>query len=294
MKHLDFSHNQINDENFESFQLYPKENLILEELDLSSNYITDKGAIKFFKNLIDNRTLLKMNFFDNHLENETANVILDMLKSNRSILNINVNCNNISLKYMDEIKNQIQNNKIIEKVKYIPKLKNELRDLEFDPNEINDIKNKLKYYNMERENLTQKFRKEVKELQNKKKDNLKSYKNIEETIKKIEKQNNNLQNQFSNLKEEDINEGNTFIENLNKINLKHKYNEEVELFKITYNKTKKEGETLKIGLTSLQNQLNIAEDQYKKKLDYLEKLKSAVIKKNDLIKYSKRKSQTFV
>ena len=158
---------------------------------------------------------------------------------------------------MDEIKNQIQNNKIIEKVKYIPKLKNELRDLEFDPNEINDIKNKLKYYNMERENLTQKFRKEVKELQNKKKDNLKSYKNIEETIKKIEKQNNNLQNQFSNLKEEDINEGNTFIEeinsmkdkintlesqlkdiNLNKINLKHKYNEEVELFKITYNKTK--------------------------------------------------------
>ena len=313
LKHLDFSHNQINDENFESFQLYPKENLILEELDLSSNYITDKGAIKFFKNLIDNRTLLKMNFFDNHLENETANVILDMLKSNRSILNINVNCNNISLKYMDEIKNQIQNNKIIEKVKYIPKLKNELRDLEFDPNEINDIKNKLKYYNMERENLTQKFRKEVKELQNKKKDNLKSYKNIEETIKKIEKQNNNLQNQFSNLKEEDINEGNTFIEeinsmkdkintlesqlkdiNLNKINLKHKYNEEVELFKITYNKTKKEGETLKIGLTSLQNQLNIAEDQYKKKLDYLEKLKSAVLKKNDLIKYSKRKSQTFV
>ena len=82
--------------------------------------------------------------------------------------------------------------------------------------------------------------------------------------------------------------------NLNKINLKHKYNEEVELFKITYNKTKKEGETLKIGLTSLQNQLNIAEEQYKKKLDYLEKLKSAVLKKNDLIKYSKRKSQTFV
>ena len=310
LKHLDFSHNQINDENFEAFQLYPKENLILEELDLSSNYITDKGAIKFFKNLIDNRTLLKMNFFDNHLENETANVILEMLKSNRSILNININCNNISLKYMDEIKNQIQNNKIIEKVKYIPKLKNELRDLEFDPNEINEIKNKLKYYNMERENLMQKFRKELKDLEIKKKDNLKDYKNIDEIIKKIEKQNDNLQNEFSNLKEEDNIEGNTFIKeinsmkdkintlesqlkdiNINKYNLKHKYNEEVELFKNTYNKTKKEGETLKVSISSLQKQINIVEEQYKKKLDYLEKLKSAVIKKNDLIKYPKRKSQ---
>ena len=114
----------------------------MEELDLSSNFISDKGAIKFFQNLIDNRTLLKINFYDNNLENETAEVILDMLKTNTHILNINVNCNNISIRKMVKIKNQIQNNRVIEKVKYIPKLKNELRDLEFDPNEINEIKNK--------------------------------------------------------------------------------------------------------------------------------------------------------
>ena len=300
IKHLDFSHNQINDENFEAFKLYPRENLILEELDLSSNYITDKGAIKFFKNLIENRTLLKINFFDNHLENETATVILDTLRTNRNILNINVNCNNISLKYMNEIKNQIQNNKLIEKVKYIPKLKSELRDLEFDPNEINEIKNRLKYYNIERENLTQKFRKEMKELQIKKKDNIKNYKSIDNIIKKIEKKNNSLQKEFSDFKEEDINEGNSFIQeinsmkdkiatidselkdiNLKKFNLKHKYNEEVELFKKTYNQTIQERESLQISISSLQNKLNITESTYKQKLDYLEKLKSALIKKND-------------
>ena len=300
IKHLDFSHNQINDQNFEAFKLYPKENLILEELDLSCNYITDKGAIKFFKNLIENRTLLKINFFDNQLENETASVILDTLRTNRNIININVNCNNISLKYLDDIKNQIQNNKLIEKVKYIPKLKNELRDLEFDPNEINEIKSKLKYYKMERENLTQKFRKEIKELQIKKKDNMKNYKNIDDVIKKIEKQNESLQKEFSDLKAEDINEGNSFIEeinsmkdkisnidlelkeiNLKKFNLKHKYNEEVELFKKTYNQTIKERETLQISISSLQNKLDIAENTYKQKLEYLEKLKSALIKKND-------------
>ena len=300
IKHLDFSHNQINDQNFEAFKLYPKENLILEELDLSCNYITDKGAIKFFKNLIENRTLLKINFFDNQLENETASVILDTLRTNRNIININVNCNNISLKYLDDIKNQIQNNKLIEKVKYIPKLKNELRDLEFDPNEINEIKSKLKYYKMERENLTQKFRKEIKELQIKKKDNMKNYKNIDDVIKKIEKQNESLQKEFSDLKAEDINEGNSFIEeinsmkdkisnidlelkeiNLKKFNLKHKYNEEVELFKKTYNQTIKERETLQISISSLQNKLDITENTYKQKLEYLEKLKSALIKKND-------------
>jgi Ran GTPase-activating protein (RanGAP) involved in mRNA processing and transport len=170
LKYLDLSHNKITDENFEVFKSYPKDNLILEELDLSSNYISDKSAIKFFQNLIDNRTLLKINFFDNNLANETANIILDLLKTNIHILNINVNCNNISLRIMNEIKNKIQNNKIIEKVKYIPKLKNELRDLEFNPNEINEIKNKLKYHNIERENLTKKFRKEIKDLQMKKKD----------------------------------------------------------------------------------------------------------------------------
>ena len=298
LKYLDLSHNQIIDENFEIIQLYPKENLILEELDLSSNFISDKGAIKFFKNLIDNRTLLKINFYDNNLENETAEVILDMLKTNTHILNINVNCNNISIRKMVKIKNQIQNNRVIEKVKYIPKLKNELRDLEFDPNEINEIKNKLKYYNIERENLTKKFRKEIKDLQIKKKDNIKSYKSVDDAIKKIEKQNNILENEINNIKEEDNNEGISFNREINlmkdkissmesqkseiysdKFKLKDNYNEKIIELKREYGHKMKYRETLQIDLLSFKNKLKLAEKKYKQKLDYLEKLKSALIKK---------------
>lgn len=151
IKNLDLSHNKISDENYEYFQTYPKENLTLEEFDVSSNFISDKSATDFFKNLAENNNFLRLNFFDNHLGNESAEAIMEILRTNHNILNINIGCNNIGLKVMNDIKEQIQNNKIMKKEKYIPKLRNELKDLEFNPDEIKYLKNKIDYTNKERE-----------------------------------------------------------------------------------------------------------------------------------------------
>ena len=306
LKYIDLSHNQIHDNGFDSFQKYPRENLILEEIDVSSNYISDKSASEFFKNLEENTTMLKLNFFDNHLGNESAKAIIEILKTNRYIMNINISCNNIGLRVLSEIKNQIKNNRNIEQVKYIPKLKNELKDLEFDPSEIKYLKNKINYSNLEREYNEKKFMKEAKDLKSRKKENLKNTKDITHSAKKIEKQINNLQKNFVNIKEEEINENESFKNNINLMkekislieeeikdvnfityNLKHNYNEEVELYKHTYDQTKQKENSIQIDIISLTHRLKSLEKKHQQKLDYLERLQSTLLKKktSGILKY---------
>jgi Ran GTPase-activating protein (RanGAP) involved in mRNA processing and transport len=307
IRFLDLSHNQINDDNFEEFQTYPKDNLTLEELDLSNNFITDKGACRFFKYLEDNITMLKINFFNNHLENKSAEAIMNLLKTNRHLLSINLYCNNIGLKIMENIKMQIENNKMIEKGKYIPKLKNELKDLEFDPKEIGQLKNRIYYNNKIRENLEKKFIGEAKNLNVKKKDNMKKVKSIEYSVQKIEKQINGIQKEWNDIKDEEINDKDSFNNEMNllkekineiedeikdinytKYNLKHEYNEQIELLKKTYEKTLQQEQNIKISLISSNKLLDSLNNKYKKKLDYLENLKSSQLKKkNSGIKYKK-------
>ena len=309
IKYLDLSHNKITDENFENFQTYPKENLILEELDVSSNFLSDKSASEFFKNLADNTNILRLNFFDNHLENKSADAILEILRINHKILNININCNNIGLKVMNDIKNQIQNNKAIQKEKYIPKLRNDLKDLSFNPDEIKFLKNKIEYMNKEREFIEKKYVKEIKDLEIKKKENIKNERDVENIKKRIEKRIDGLQNEWKKLKEDEIKENELFnkeiilmkekissmekeIKDVNyiKYNLKHNYNEEIGLLKHTYEQTLQKEESNKIGILSLQNELKEKNLEYKQKLDYLEKLKLRlsnilnVKKKNSTIK----------
>ena len=308
IKNLDLSHNQIHDDGFEAFKKYPKQNLILEELDVSSNYISDKSASEFFQNLEENTTMLKLNFFDNRLGNGSAMRIIEILKRNRNIMNLNVTCNNIGLRILSEIKNQIKNNRNIEQVKYIPKLKNELRDLEFDPNEIKYLKNKINYSNLEREFNEKKFRKEIKDLENKKKENLKNTKDVSYSFKKLEKQINDLENGFKNIKVEEKNEIDLFNNNINLMkekinlieteikdvnlttyNLKHKYNEEVKVYKHTYDLSKQKENLLQMAIIALNHQLKATEKKYQKKLDYLERLKLNMLKKNIARRNSKMK-----
>ena len=309
IKYLDLSHNKITDENFEYFQTYPKDNLTLEEFDISSNYISDKSAKVFFKNLEENNNILKLNFFDNHLGNESAEAIMEILKTNHNILNINVGCNNIGLKVMNEMKEQIQNNKIIKKEKYIPKLRNELKELEFNPDEINYLKNKIDYTNKEREFMEKKFIKEIKDLENRKKENIKSAKDVDNLKKNIEKNIEALKHEWIKLKEDEIKEKDFFeqevismkqkiseieneIKDINyiKYNLKHNYNEEIGLLKHTYDQTLQKQESNKLGILSLNKELQDKNIKYREKLEYLEKLKLKVSstintrKKNSSIK----------
>ena len=292
IKNLDLSHNKISDENYEYFQTYPKENLTLEEFDVSSNFISDKSAKDFFKNLAENNNFLRLNFFDNHLGNESAEAIMEILRTNHNILNINIGCNNIGLKVMNDIKEQIQNNKIMKKEKYIPKLRNELKDLEFNPDEIKYLKNKIDYTNKEREFMEKKFMKEVKDLENKKKENIKSAKDVDNLKKNIEKNIEGLKREWIKLKEDEIREKDFFdqevisikekifeieneIKDINyiKYNLKHNYNEEIGLLKHTYDQTLQKQESNKIGILSLNKELQDKNIEYRKKLEYLEKLK---------------------
>ena len=309
IKYFDLSHNKITDENFEFFQTYPKDNLTLEEFDISSNYISDKSAKVFFKNLEENNNILKLNFFDNHLGNESAEAIMEILKTNHNILNINVGCNNIGLKVMNEMKEQIQNNKIIKKEKYIPKLRNELKELEFNPDEINYLKNKIDYTNKEREFMEKKLIKEIKDLENRKKENIKSAKDVDNLKKNIEKNIEALKHEWIKLKEDEIKEKDFFekevismkekiseieneIKDINyiKYNLKHNYNEEIGLLKHTYDQTLQNQESNKLGILSLNKELQDKNIKYREKLEYLEKLKLKVSstintrKKNSSIK----------
>ena len=294
IKYLDLSHNNITDEFFENFQAYPLDNLSLEEFDVSSNYISDKSASVFFKNLIDNNTLIKLNFYDNHLENESADAIIDILRKNHNLLSINVNCNNIGIKVMKEIKNQLQNNKMIKKEKYVPKLRNELKDLEFNPTEIKLLKNKIISVNKEGEYLYKKYVKEVKVLESKKKYNLKNTRSVDILKDKIENNMNIVEYETNKLREEDINETQVFekkmssivekidslkneIKDINKIknDLKLNYNEEIGLLKSTYETTFQREESNKLSIVALKNELIQKNKIYEQKLDYLEKLKSS-------------------
>lgn len=297
IKYLDLSHNKITPENFEGFISYPKDNLILEELDLSCNYIPDKGAAKFLANMADNTNILKLNFFDNHLGPESADAIIETLNINHQILNININCNNIGIKVMNEIKTKIKNNIIKEKERYVPQLRNQLKDLEFNPDEIDYLKKKISYTNKEREYMIKKYIKEVKDLKSKKKDNLKDSISVDSLNKKLEKSIDSIKNESNYLKEEEVKEKGFFNDemasmkkkislleeeikdiNFTKFNLKHKYNEDIGLLKHTYDQTLQEEKIKKLSIITLNKKYDNMIIDYKKKLDYLEKLKSKELK----------------
>ena len=294
IRYLDFSHNQIDDRQFESFQDYPLNNLALEEIDFSNNFISDKSASVFFKNLMYNNALQKLNFFDNQLQNESANVILEILKKNHHILKINIKCNRIGIKMMKEIKTQIINNRIIEKGKYLPKLKDELKGLEFNPLEIDYLRNKIINSNKERENLSKKFSQEIKEYTYKKHVKMEEVKIIENKFLEVQKESNKCMQKLKYINEENNNENEFYNKNINIINdkiiliqkeikeIKYKQNkfkqnqeDELKLLKDAYDKTLNKEQQMQVSISSLTNHFEALKEKYNKKLDYLDKLEKA-------------------
>ena len=294
IRYLDFSHNQINDKEFEYFQDYPLTNLSLEEIDFSNNFITDKSASKFFKNLMYNNNIQKLNFYDNQLQNESAIAILEVVKKNHNIFSINVKCNRIGIKMIKEINMQITNNKMIEKGKYIPKLKDELRGLEFNPKEMDILRNKIINSNKEREILSKKFSEEVKEFSIKKKKKMEEVKNIENSFIQMQKEIINYEKKLKYINDENNNENIFFHQTIKKIKeninlvekeireikieqdiIKENQEGEISLLKDTYEKTLNNEQQMKVSISSLTKHLNNNKIKYQEKLDYLEKLKNA-------------------
>jgi hypothetical protein len=139
---------------------------------------------------------------------------LDILKNNHNILNINLNCNRIGIKMMKEIKTQIINNKLIEKTKYLPKLKEELKELEFNPMEINLLKDKIISSNKEREILYKKFSDEFKELSSKKEKELEEVKKYENNFLEIQNEIQFVEKKIIKIIEENNQENDSLNKNM--------------------------------------------------------------------------------
>ena len=247
LKILELSHNQINDEGFAIFELFPKENLSLTEIDFSKNYISDKSAKFFFQNLNNNRNIQKLNFFDNHLQIDSANAILESLKNNYSLFYINLKSNRIPIKIMNEINMKIQNNKIKEKENFLPKLKQEIKQLTFPPGEVKMLKKRIIVQNDEQKYSSEKLKKDNILIKQKKSENEKELNFVESQIEnlllKLEKLNKEINNELElkELEKNDFEENRKllqnkllklsseidFINNDNK-DIQNKYNEELK------------------------------------------------------------------
>ena len=294
LKVLDLSHNQINDSSFIHFNSYPKENLSLVELDFSRNYISDKSAKYFFENLVNNRSLQKLNFFDNQLQNESANAIIESLRINHFLTYVNFKSNRVPIRIMKEINIRIQNNKLIEKEKFLPQLKREIKDLSFDPEEINSLKGRIILQNQEKELSIQKLKEDNKIIKLKKMENekelnkvesesniiLSKLDNINKEIKKINEMRENEINNYND-KSEKIEEYMTDISNdIEKIKIENeryqdKYDDIFKKLKRTYDNTYKKFDDQRKFLMIEIDQLKSKKKKYTSKLRILEKLQNS-------------------
>ena len=293
LKVLDLSHNQINDTSFIYFKSYPKENLSLVELDFSRNYISDKSGKFFFENLINNRCLQKLNFFDNQLQNESANAVIESLRINHSLTYINLKSNRVPIRIMKEINIRIQNNKLIEKEKFLPQLKREIRDLSFDPEEINLLKQRIILQSQEKEMAMQKLKEDNKLIKMKKNENEKELNKVEsesnDILSKILSINKEIrtimdkrETEIFNFKdeiekiEESMNDISNEIEKIKIDNKRHKdkYDDLYKRLKKTYDITFKKFDDQRKLLMIEIDQLQAKKKKYASKLRILDKLKN--------------------
>ena len=293
LKILDLSHNQINDEGFAIFKLFPKENLSLTEIDFSKNYISDKSAKFFFQNLNNNRSIQKLNFFDNHLQIDSANAILESLKNNYSLFYINLKSNRIPIKIMNEINMKIQNNKLKEKENFLPKLKQEIKQLTFPPGEVKMLKKRIIVQNDEQKYSSEKLKKDNILIKQKKSENEKELNFVESQIEnlllKLEKLNKEINNELElkELEKNDFEENRKLLQNkllklsseidlINNDNkdIQNKYNEELKRlsnkYDISFTKYKERRKKLDI----LFEQLKYKQKKHLLCLRILDKLKN--------------------
>ena len=315
LKILELSHNQINDDSFLFFKLFPKENMSLIELDFSRNYISDRSAKYFFKNLYNNKILQKLNFFDNQLQNDSANAIIESLKENHSLIYINLKSNRIPIRIMNEINYKIQTNKLKERGNFLPQLKREIKELSFEPNEINILKGRIMMQNDEKKLSVKKLKEDNKIIQLKKTENEKELNNIEsqsdDLLLKLKEINESINNEIE-LKENEMNDFSgkyeiiqkniinlsAEIETLNADNkiMKDKYNDIYKKLKKNYNTSLKKYESKRKFLQIITDQLKYKQKKLKLNQRILDRLKSPdkfkPINQKEIIKPNKSEDVT--
>ena len=293
LKILELSHNQINDEIFSIFKSFPKENLSVTELDFSRNYISDISAKSFFQNLNNNKNIQKLNFFDNHLQNESANAIIESLKNNDCLFYINLKANRIPIKVIIDINMKIQSNKLREKGNFLPKLRQEIKELAFEPNEVNMLKNRIIMQNKEKIFSSKKLKEDNKIIKLKKSENVKTLNLIEsqseDLLSKLEEINKEINNELElkDIEKSNFEQKRNFIEkkiinlfaevdgiNNDNEEMQKKYDDELKKMTKKYNTSLSKYEENRKLLDVLVGQLKYKQKKYKLCLRVLDKLKN--------------------
>ena len=194
---------------------------------------------------------------------------------------------------MKEINIRIQNNKLIEKEKFLPQLKREIKDLSFDPEEINTLKGRILLQNQEKELSIQKLKEDnkiikIKKIENEKElnkvesesnDILLKIENINKKIKTINEMKEseiiNYNNESVNIEEEIANISND-IEKITIENNRHqdKYDDIYKRLKRAYDNTYKKYDDQRKFLMIEIDQLKSKKKKYASKLRILDKLKN--------------------
>lgn len=109
------------------------------------------------KNLESNYSIKKINFYDNQLKNESGTIILESLRTNSNILSVNVKYNRIQIRVLDEIKKLLKQNRENYKMKYVPRLKNEIRNNFVTDNDFFITNEKIEETGISAKNVRNKF-----------------------------------------------------------------------------------------------------------------------------------------
>ena len=133
IKKINISSNEITDAGFQSYaKLFAKNNSI-ESFDCSNNYIGNASCKEFVKNIENNRCLKKLNLFGNQLYNEIGNLFIEILQKNKTLIHVNLYYNRIQMKIIDEVNKILKINSNKQKLKCVPNLYHNLKNLKFEP-----------------------------------------------------------------------------------------------------------------------------------------------------------------
>ena len=160
IRKLNISNNNISDSGFQSFGGLFNKNNVITHFDCSSNFLTNNGIINLIKSLEVNSTLTHVNLYDNQLNKDICNLIIEILRKNRTLVYLNLYYNRISLYKIEEINKLLKQNADNKKQKYIPNLVRSVKELEFNPNQFQDLTVKIKNKKKERDFLYKKVKEE--------------------------------------------------------------------------------------------------------------------------------------
>ena len=143
LKTVNISGNEIDDKGFKSYINLFKTNSSIEYFDCSNNFITDYTGRDFAISLKNNITLKSINLYDNQLHDEIGKLFIELLDINKTLIYINLNYNRIQVKTMEELNKILKINHDKQKNSFIPDLVQNIKELEFQPEQFSILSKKI-------------------------------------------------------------------------------------------------------------------------------------------------------